>query len=88
MVFISLGTGPIRALRDSDTLLTAMVDTMGNRWEALMRPGVMPLRMSVALAIRRGRAGILICAFGRTRLCRPDPESSDEDTEEVEDNDN
>jgi len=84
MVFISLGTGPIRAFRDSDTLFTSMVNTMGLRWEALMLPGVMPQRMSLAIAIRRGRAGILMCAFGRTRLCRPDPGSSDEDTEEVE----
>jgi len=83
-VFISLGTGPIGAFRDTDTLLTSMVNTMGLRWEALMIPGVMPQKMSLAIAIRRGRAGILMCAFGPTRLRRRYPDSSDEDTEEAD----
>ena len=49
-----------------------------------MIPGVMPRKMSLAIAIRGGRAGILMCAFGPTRLRRRYEESSDEDTEVVD----
>ena len=80
-LFISLGTGLVGAFRDTHSTLTCMINTMGERWEALMIPGVMPRRMSLAIAIRGGRAGVLICAVGPTRLRRRYEESSDEDAE-------